>query len=246
MPVSHGSMPVGHHEFRVVGGDGKFFLSHFPRLSSIHAFQYIVEVSFDDKARAALEQDIQDDVQRERRYQLEPFKKDSASPNRGDDEDDWVLPDTLKSGGSFTGDIFYFVEGERHIVAKNLTATVKGIVWKAELNPNFPRPKELTYLLFGTPKAAFLAHEITAPKNPGGKETEFDQVLSVEIVSAAEELTPTSVAKRVVVRGIGNVLENRLLPGQQVKLHSADSKEATMEIVVKDEFQLNRRIPTQR
>lgn len=244
---SHGgSMPVGHHEFRVVAGDGKFFLSHFPRLSSIHAFQFIVEVTFDAAVTAAMEKDAREDVKRERRYQLEPFKKDSASVNRGEDEDDWVLPDTLQSGKSFTGDVFYFVEGERRIVARNISVTVKGIVWKAELNPNFPRPKELTYLLFGSPKAAFLAHEITAPKNPGGKETEFDQVVSAEIVTATEELTPTSVGKRVVVRGVENIVTNRLQPGQRIKLVQPDNTEQAIEIIVRDELQLRQQIPTQR
>lgn len=241
-----GSMPVGHHEFRVLAGDGKYFLSHFPRLSSIHAFQYIVEVSFEDAAKLALENDLKDDVKHERRYQLQPFKRDSSSANRGDDEDDWVLPDTLQAGKSFTGDIFYFVESERHTIARNVTVTVKGIVWKAELNPNFPRPKVLTYLLFGTPKAAFLAHEITAPRNPGGTESEFDQVLSVEIISASKELTPTSVGKRIVLTGVNNLLDNRLRHGQRTKLALSGNDQEAIEIVVKDELQIREQIPTQR
>lgn len=241
-----GSMPVGHHEFRVLAGDGKYFLSHFPRLSSIHAFQYIVEVSFDNAAKAALEQDLRNDVTHERRYQLEPFKKDSASANRGDDEDDWVLPDTLKDGKSFTGDIFYFVEGQRIAVASNITVTVKGIVWKRELNPNFPRPKVLTYLLFGTPKAAFLAHEVTAPQHPGGKVTEFDQVVSVEILSSSKEVTPTSIGKLVIVPNVDNTLENRLKTGQRVQLSLSGSDQHTIEVVVKHELHLNSHIPTQR
>ncbi len=80
-------MPVGHHEFRVIAGDGKFFLSHFPRLSSIHAFQYIVEVTLDKNARESFERDRKEDAARERRYQLQPFKKDSASSDRGEDEE---------------------------------------------------------------------------------------------------------------------------------------------------------------
>jgi len=244
---SHGgSMPVGHHEFRVLPGDGKYFLSHFPRLSSIHAFQYIVEVSFDNAAKAALEKDLKDDIKHERRYQLEPFKKDSASANRGDDEDDWVLPDTLKDGKTFTADIFYFVESERHTVVRNTTVTVKGIVWKRELNPKFPRPKVLTYLLFGTPKSPFLAHALTAPQNPGGKVTEFDQVVSAEIISATKELTPTSIGKQVVAIGLDNILDNRLKPGQQIKLFLPGNDQEAIEIVVKYELQLREHIPTQR
>jgi hypothetical protein len=46
-----GSMPVGYHEFRFFGGDGKFYISHFPMFSSIHAFQYIVEVELDAESK---------------------------------------------------------------------------------------------------------------------------------------------------------------------------------------------------
>lgn len=238
-------MPVGHHEFRVCIGDGKFFLSHFPRFSSIHAYQYIVEVSFDDDSRLAIEKDVKEDIKRERRYQLEPFRKGPVSADRAEDEDDWVLPDTLKAGKSFNGDIFHFEGEERQVVGRNVTATVKGIVWKEELNPRFPRPKALTYVLFGTPKAAFLAHQLSAPHKPGKQETDFDHVLSVDVVAASREVTPTSVGKRVCVSGAENIEKNKLEPGQRIKLSLVGSEQEFIEVVVKDELQMHR-VPIQR
>ena len=106
-----GSMPVGYHEFRFFGGDGRYYLSHFPMFSSIHAFQYVVEVVLSEEAKQAVAKDEREDVARKRRYQLSPYRKGSVSSVRAEDEEDWVLPDTLQSGKAINGDIFY-LEGK--------------------------------------------------------------------------------------------------------------------------------------
>lgn len=245
-PHAHGgSMPVGYHEFRLFGGDGRFYISHFPMFSSIHAFQYIVEVQLDEAATAAMSRDVAEDVKHERRYQLSPYRKGKVSANRSEDEEDWVLPDTLQGGRSFTGDIFYLVDGKRRIVSRNATVAVKGAVWKAELNPRFPRPKELTYVLFGTPKAAFLAHQITAPPKPGRKESDFDQIVSVEMISTTGDLSPARAGHRVAMSGKDNVENHRLTPGQRVTLKSLENSGETITLIVKEELQY-RQLATQR
>lgn len=240
-----GSMPVGYHEFRFFGGDGKFYLSHFPMFSSIHAFQYIVEVELDAESKPAWLREEKDDFKRERRYQLSPYHKGHVSADRAEDEADWVLPDTLKVGKSFTGDIFYMGGKDRRVVCRDATVIVKNIVWKQELNPKFPRPTALTYVLFGTPKAAFLAHQISAPPKPGKKETDFDQVLSIEIVSASKSLSPVSAGKPLIVRGTDNLDKNKLQPGQRVTLSQLGNEQDTIEVIVKDQLQLMQ-LPTQR
>lgn len=240
-----GSMPVGFHEFRFFGGDGKFYISHFPMFSAIHAFQYIVEVDLDEDSKQAWLREEKDDFKRERRYQLSPYQKGKVSADRSEDEDDWVLPDTLKSGKSFTGDIYYLRGKERLVVSQNATVTVKAIVWKRELNPRFPRPTALTYVLFGTPKAAFLAHQISAPPKPGKKETDFDQVLSVEIITASEQLSPVSAGKPVIVRDKDNLEKNKLQPGQRVSLTLPGNEKEVIEVLVKDELQMHQ-LTTQR
>lgn len=240
-----GSMPVGFHEFRFFGGDGKFYISHFPMFSAIHAFQYIVEVDLDEESKQAWLREEKDDFKRERRYQLSPYQKGKVSADRAEDEHDWVLPDTLKSGKSFTGDIYYPRGKERRVVSQNATVTVKGIVWKQELNPQFPRPTALTYVLFGTPKAAFLAHQISAPPKPGKKETDFDQVLSVEIMTSSKELSPVSAGKPVIVIGKDNLEKNKLQPGQRVSLSQLGNEKEVIEVLVKDELEMNQ-LETQR
>ncbi|MEI8381511.1 MAG: hypothetical protein WCJ09_15390 [Planctomycetota bacterium] len=238
-------MPVGYHEFRFFGGDGKFYISHFPMFSSIHAFQYIVEVDLDDESKRNFTREDKDDFKRERRYQLSPYLKGKISADRAEDEADWVLPDTLKVSKNFTGDIFYLREKDRRVVCQNATVTIKEIVWKQELNPRFPRPTALTYVLFGTTKSAFLAHQISAPPKPGKKETDFDQVLSVEIVSSSKSLSPVSVGKPVVAIGQDNVESNKLQPGQRISLSQLDKNSEVIEVVIKDELQMMR-LPTQR
>lgn len=243
---SHGgSMPVGFHEFRFFGGDGKFYISHFPMFSAIHAFQYIVEVDLDEESKQAWLSEEKDDFKRERRYQLSPYQKGKVSDDRAEDEDDWVLPDTLKSGKSFTGDIYYLRGKERRVVSQNATVTVKSIVWKQELNPKFPRPAALTYVLFGTPKAAFLAHQISAPPKPGKKETDFDQVLSVEIITVSKELLPVSAGKLVVVIGKDNLEKDKLKLGQRVSLSQLGNEKEVIEVLVKEELQMEQ-LATQR
>lgn len=245
-PHDHaGSMPVGYHEFRFFGGDGKFYISHFPMFSSIHAFQYIVEVELDEDSKNNVSNEEIDDFKKERRYQLSPYLKGKVSTDRAEDEADWVLPDTLKCGQSFTGDIFYLRGKDRRVVSQNATVTVKDIVWKQELNPQFPRPKALTYVLFGTPKAAFLAHQISAPPKPGKQETDFDQVLSIEIMNSSEELSPVTTGKLVIAIGKDNLEANKLKPGQRISLSQLGDEKEVIELVVKEELQMEQ-LTTQR
>lgn len=240
-----GSMPVGYHEFRFFGGDGKFYISHFPMFSSIHAFQYIVEVELDAESKPLWLRDVKADAKGERRYQLSPYHKGHVSADRSEDEADWVLPDTLKVGKSFTGDVFYSEGKSRRVICRDATVTVKNIVWKQELNPKFPRPKALTYLLFGTPQAAFVAHQLSAPPKPGKQETDFDHILSIEIVTASKSLSPVMAGKPLIVRGIENVEKHKLKPGQRVTLSLPSNEQETIEVIVKDELQ-HMQLPTQR
>ncbi|MBU6172535.1 MAG: hypothetical protein KGQ60_01955 [Planctomycetes bacterium] len=238
-------MPVGYHEFRFFGGDGKYYLSHFPMFSSIHAFQYIVEVELDKEATQSIAKAESEDLTRKRRYQLSPYRKGSVSSNRAEDEEDWVLPDTLQSGKVINGDIFYFEDRDRHIVIRNAEVKIKEIVWKQELNPKFPRPTALTYILFGTPKAAFLAHQISAPPKPGKQETDFDQVLSLETVTTSKGFSPVTAGKLVIASGVENLEKNKLQPKQQIKLNFLGNEQEAIEVVVRDELQMEQ-LATQR
>jgi hypothetical protein len=240
-----GSMPVGYHEFRFFGGDGRYYLSHFPMFSSIHAFQYVVEVVLSEEAKQAVAKDEREDVARKRRYQLSPYRKGSVSSVRAEDEEDWVLPDTLQSGKAINGDIFYLEGKDRRIVSRNADVKIKAIVWKQELNPKFPRPTALTYVLFGTPKAAFLAHQISAPPKPGKQETDFDQVLSVELLTSSKELLPVTEGKLVIASGVDNLEKNKLQPKQRIKLSLLGNEQQFIEVVVKDELQMEQ-LTTQR
>jgi hypothetical protein len=240
-----GSMPVGYHEFRFFGGDGRYYLSHFPMFSSIHAFQYVVEVELSGEAKQAVAKDEREDVARKHRYQLSPYRKGSVSSVRAEDEEDWVLPDTLQSGKAINGDIFYLEGKDRRIVSRNADVKIKAIVWKQELNPKFPRPTVLTYVLFGTPKAAFLAHQISAPPKPGKQETDFDQVLSVELLTSSKELLPVTEGKLVIASGVDNLEKNKLQPKQKVKLSHLGNEQQFIEVVVKDELQMEQ-LTTQR
>lgn len=240
-----GSMPVGYHEFRFFGGDGRYYLSHFPMFSSIHAFQYIVEVELGEEAKQAVAKDESDDVMRKRRYQLSPYRKGKVSSIRAEDEEDWVLPDTLQSGKMINGDIFYLEGEDRRIVSRNADVMIKEIVWKQELNPKFPRPTELTYILFGTPKAAFLAHQISAPPKPGKQETDFDQVLSVQLLTSSKGLSPVAAGKLVIASGVDNIEKNKLQPKQRIQLNLLGSEQEAIEVVVMDELQMEQ-LTTQR
>jgi hypothetical protein len=240
-----GSMPVGYHEFRLFGGDGRYYISHFPMFSSIHAYQYIVEIGLEEKAQSAMKREASSDTRLERRYQLSPYQKGTNSANRADDEEDWVLPDRLQQEKTFTGDIFYESDGKRNLVVRDTTVTIKRIIWKAELNPALPRPTDLTYILFGTPRAAFLAHEITAPPRPGKQETDFDQIVAAEIMGSSKELTNPLTPMRVTLSERKNLESSRLKPGDHASLTFAEPSGATVDVVILQELQMEQ-LATQR
>jgi len=235
-----GSMPVGFHEFALFGTHS-LFLSHYPMFSSIHAYQVIVEVGLksddhDVEARYLDHQAAHPSVH----YTFSPYRKVTPATDRAKDQDDWVLPDMMKVGNTFNGDIHYSEKGKNVTLDFNVTVEVKKIIELRLLDPKAQRPTSLAYLLFGNGSEAYLSHYITAPPNPGEEVADFDQILTVSVEGSPSAEFPQGP---YLVNGRRNASDDRLKKGEAVVLIGAGA--SSEKVTVNSEI-INHSISTQR
>ena len=158
-PANHGMAVVGHH---------KVYLSHLPMFHSPHDYQVILEVEFDQTAKAIYDSSAESAPQE--LYTIAP-------------DEDFVLPEMVKAGNSFPATLFkgHFERGETAI-ANAVSIKIVNVLYFKKFQANAAMPKSAQYLYFGNEKEQFLAHIITT-------KPDFDQILSLQL---NEKLAATS------------------------------------------------------
>lgn len=208
------------HGMRIVG-DKSVYLSHMGLFNnSCHDYQGIFEVAFtgtDDPHQKYLSAQKSDPDKNE--FTLMPLSN-------------FILPD-LGSGQikSFQADLF-----ERQYerpqtkfkqIAKNVTVTVKRILYFRNFNSNEKLSPNLEYLLFGSSKEQYVAHKLTRPND-------FDQILAVK--------TPLPLTDSELSKAIPIVFPNRPIKTEQemfaLALGSNDSLKPAIQISGKPNQQL--------
>jgi hypothetical protein len=189
--ASNDRVPVGFHEFELFG-DRSVYLSHYPMFGSIHAYQVLLEVS--------LTGDGNDPKQLYLSHKQEhPTARYSVSPETANGERHyWVLPEMMKEGQTFRANI-HWEQQESHplYISRHVTVTIKKIIHFRLFQPDDKQPDVLTYLLFGNPSEAFLAHYI-------GRYPDFDQVLSVKLESEQRLVSDGAAVTVVTIPGRDN------------------------------------------
>ncbi len=209
----------GVHGMLVVGAE-TVYLSHLPMFDHVqHDAQAILEVTFSGPGapHAAYVED--------RRTSGARFYTFAPDPNK-----QFVLADLVRPTPqqplrrSFTGRLVrgHFERGGVDLVSGevydpstqtnpdlDVLATVGGIVFFRQFEPEAAPLPRLTYLLFGKGRERFLAHLITRPRD-------FDQVLSVRVAGRALSDADLRHGMRVVVPGRANTVEERLQAGEDV------------------------------
>lgn len=180
----HHSDPPSTHGM-LVTGQSQVLLSHLPMFHNPHDYQVLMEVSlggaekiyFDDRAKSS-----------ETVYTLVP--------------ETFVLPEMIANPRPFRASLFrgHFERGGRQIVAK-LTVTIKKVIYFQKLDANGERPKNLTYVLFGTGDDAYAAHVISA-------RPDFDHVVSVKLDASTAALLDAKGTVVVEAGGTSKPLAN--------------------------------------
>ena len=166
--------PAAYHEFGVFGKH-KIYLTHYPMFHAIHAYQAIIEVSLAKDGRDISAQFFQDrDQHPDRSYTLSPSKPGSPVTRR---RDDWRLPDHIRAGVDFNGDLHWGDKTNQFLV-RDVTVTVKQVIHFRQFQENDQPDRDLSYLLFGDADDLYLAHRIAAYPD-------FDQIVSVATTAGA-------------------------------------------------------------
>ena len=235
-PATREDAPNTHN--MLVFGEKTIFLSHLPMFDSVtpdktdysspHRYHVILAVSFQSG-----EQNLQNVYVEDRRTH-ESAKLYTLNPET------FVLP-RLFSGSTqrspltgFNAKVFRGHLEKGGQVVRGLVdveVKVRGVVHFRQLNPQTSKPKELTYLLFGSTQEAFLAHYISQPPD-------FDQVLSVKV--DGHRFTDAELAKgiEVTIPGKSNNVTDRVKEAQQVtgRTHTADAKPLRFHLTIDKEI----------
>jgi hypothetical protein len=205
----------GTHNQMVVGRE-TVYLSHLPMFGHPqHGFQVILEVGLsgpgDPHAAYVADRAAHPDV---RMYTMSPepleiLEFDPQQPRR-----------RAMRGSIFRGHL------ERPMdqapLLEGVVAEVVNTVHFRRLDENAPPLPQLEYLLFGKAPDLFLAHVITRPPD-------FDQILSVELLSGAPSAEALRRGMRVSVPGRANTPPTRIAAGEQIEARAESSGAATEE-----------------
>jgi hypothetical protein len=136
--------PAAVHGMLLVGQE-KIFLSHLPMFHSPHDQQALIEVELDDKAMAILAESRKSSDETVYTIVPEPF----------------VLTEFLARPHSFRAELYrgHFERGGE-LLDEFVNVKVKSILFQKKLSRSGSQPMVPTYLLFGSAKEQFLAHEI--------------------------------------------------------------------------------------
>jgi len=183
--------PEGPSHNMLVVGEKSIFLSHLPMFMPPHNFQVILEATFTKQGSAVNEIYFKD------RKSHPKVKIYSLQP--GD-----INPVRLFGGRlhqpirrPFKGTVFrgHLERGGQEIEdLADIEVNVKQVIYFSKLGPDFEKPDQLQYSLFGTGPELFLAHVIAGPPD-------FDQILSVKI-----DHPPTD---EEINRGVSVVISDR-------------------------------------
>lgn len=227
-------VPAGYHEFEMFGSKS-IYLSHYPMFGSIHSYQLLLEV--------ALESNDGKDLTKLylTHSQQNPDARYSVSPETSSGEPDyWVLPEVMKEGNSFRGNI-HWQNKDNHLVylARNVTVKIKRIIYFRLFQPPDKRPDGLTYLLFGSNSEAYMAHYI-------GSYPDFDQIVAVVIapgtLAPSENTSPTFVT----ISGRDNSKAHRLAPANAKIVGHVDKKGDEFEFTVTNQVHYEPKLEIQR
>jgi hypothetical protein len=181
------SDPPGGHGMAVVGNDA-IFLSHLPMFMRPHDYQVILEASF-GPADGTFRQDRKAHPE-VKLYTFAPVP--FVLPELFSD-----APGTPPKSTSFSGRLVrnHFEQPPAHPqepvgIANDVVVHVIGVVHHHRLDAGAPRPKHLSYLLFGRGEERFLAHFISRPPD-------FDQLLAVDV--SGHEFSDLELSRGVVL-----------------------------------------------
>ncbi len=241
------NLPTAWHEFAIFGKN-TVYLSHLPMFHSIHDYQVIVQVTLDPNSLAKYAESSNT------KLILSPTKKGSKGETLEDRLEDWKLPNYMKPGIRFNAEI----HGDTETIASDATVTIEKVIHFKQFKESEATPKELPYILFGTPAEAYLAHRMV--HNP-----DFDQILEVDVNSVTKLALKTlpdskevASAEYIVlgpvvrVPGSNNlpVKENQKLKWAPLKVNTTvmavhDETDTSLRIRVRRQIRLNERVSRQ-
>jgi len=193
-------LDFGRHNMFAFGRDA-VFLSHLPMFMAPHDAQLILEVALED-ANGSLQMvwsRERADHQDERVYTMMPelFALSTLyTPNP-------------PARSSFTARFFRgHLErgGEAIPELTDIDVRINTVVYAQRFDRAVAKPDDLTYLLFGQGDELFLAHALSRPPD-------FDQILSVRVLSPPLGKEETTHAINVVFPGRPNTAKERVRDG---------------------------------
>lgn len=179
--------PDAYHEFVMFGND-RIYLSHYAMFHSVHAYQAIIQTSFEKGNIDVVKTFLEDRRQHpDRFYTLSPSKKDSPDTRR---RDDWVLPDYIHEGSEFNADIHWEDhEGQVAFLLQDVTVKIDKVILFRKFEETDQHHDRLTYLLFGEKGDKYLAHFISGMND-------FDHIMAVDIEN--DQLDPNPYSKLII------------------------------------------------
>lgn len=156
--AEHKHDPAGVHGMLLIAGE-KNYISHLPLFGGIHNYQLIVEVEIKGNK-----------LDPKQFYTIEPEK--------------FSLTQFIQKPFPFKAKIYdgHFERGGKFKFAATLTP--KNTIYSKAFDTSDAKPKEPNYILFGSGKEFYIAHQIVAP-------SDFDELIEVKLDSA--ETLPMTV-----------------------------------------------------
>jgi hypothetical protein len=232
-PEHHGhgneELPSDHPEADVHGmlvvGEKQVFLSHLPMFGHPHHdVQAILSAQF-SRDGGDPKQEYADDRRGsgERVYTLEPrlFFLDSIAHHGPGEECMCVFQGNIYRG---------HFERQGTNILRDVTVTVNRVIQFRRFDPDASPLPELAYILFGAGDECFLGHLVTRPPD-------FDQVLSIQLVSGAISDEKFRRGPIITVPGRANDIRQRLKAGEQVSV-KLDGTTAPIAVTVERELYL--------
>lgn len=152
-PSTHGMMFFGGEAARSV------YASHLPMFHTPHDYQVLLELEIPDSVRTAYEQSLTV-TPKETIYTLVP--------------EVFVLPKMIAKPRPFTAQLYcgHFERGGKPI-AGTFTVSIRRVLHFKKFDTSAKRLKTSEYLVFGSPKAQYAAHMISA-------KPDFDHIVRLE------------------------------------------------------------------
>jgi len=143
----------------LVTGTSTVYLSHLPMFHRPHDYQVIVEADLGSATEVYLQD--RNAHPHQTVYTLVP--------------EAFILPAMIQNPRPFKASLFrgHFERGGTQIV-ESAVVTIKKVIYFTKFNPSATKLGHLTYLLFGKPDKAFLAHIISA-------KPDFDHIVSTVV-----------------------------------------------------------------